>query len=328
MYSLIVAVVALAAFAYSLRYQGIFSCQASGYGADRYLAYCQATSYSDYDHGAFWFELEPEAVNAARNAQVLFLGNSRMQFGLSTEATATWLSSLAASYYLLGFSYNGNEAFEAPLLQKLRPKATAYVINLDLFFEPSASPYARAVMRDGSAKTRHEQKRHWQQLHKPTCAQLPVLCGDGLAFFRSRATGSWVWTGSLHQTAPVSYDERVDPAVFRAYTTAGREFLASLPIGSECVILTMVPTVDTGIATTNTSAGTANAVAAALGLPLVAPELRDLTTFDKSHLDAESAQRWSDAFFAAAALRLRSCLGDPARTFAAGDLSPVGRAGL
>src|SRR5688500_17401087 len=81
-YCLIIAVVALAAFAYSLRYQGIFSCQASGYGADRYLAYCQATSYSDYDHGAFWFGLEPEAVDAARNADVLFLGNSRMQFGL------------------------------------------------------------------------------------------------------------------------------------------------------------------------------------------------------------------------------------------------------
>jgi hypothetical protein len=37
-----------------------------------------------------------------------------------------------------------------------------YIINLDLFFEPSESPYARAVMRDGSAKARHEQKRHWQ----------------------------------------------------------------------------------------------------------------------------------------------------------------------
>jgi hypothetical protein len=165
-------------------------------------------------------------------------------------------------------------------------------------------------------------------VHKPTCARLPLLCGDGLAFFRSRSTGSWVWTGSIDRKAPVSYDERVDAEVLRAYTTAGKEFLASLPIGRECVILTMVPTVNTGIATTNTSAGTAKAVAGALGFPLVAPEVRDLTTFDESHLDEESAQLWSDAFFTAAAPQLRKCLGDPARAFATRGPSPGGRAGV
>jgi hypothetical protein len=323
-----IAVAAVTAFAYGLRHQGIFGCQASGYGTDRYLAYCQATNYSDYDHGAFWFELEPEAVTAARNAQVLFLGNSRMQFGLSTDATSRWLSSLAATYYLLGFSYNGNEAFEAPLLRKLQPRAIAYVINLDLFFEPSESPYARAVMRDGTARTRHKQKRQWQQLHKPLCARLPILCGDGLAFFRSRSTGSWVWTGSIDRKAPVSYDDSVDVEVLRAYTAAGKGFLTSLPIRRECVILTMVPTVNTGLADVNTSAGTAKAIAAALGFPFLAPEVRDLTTFDESHLDAASAQRWSDAFFEAAAPQLLKCLGDQAHAFAARNLSSAGRAGL
>jgi hypothetical protein len=54
-YTLIVLAGMIAAFGYSLRHDGIFTCQASGYGANRYLAYCQATAYSDYDHGAFWF---------------------------------------------------------------------------------------------------------------------------------------------------------------------------------------------------------------------------------------------------------------------------------
>jgi hypothetical protein len=40
--------------------------------------------YGDYKHGAFWFDLEPAAVNFARNAD----GNSRIQIALSTPATA------------------------------------------------------------------------------------------------------------------------------------------------------------------------------------------------------------------------------------------------
>src|SRR5579862_5884246 len=60
-YILIVLTVVFSACAYSLRAYGIFNCQASGYGADRYLAYCGARTYGDYDYGAFWFPLEPEA---------------------------------------------------------------------------------------------------------------------------------------------------------------------------------------------------------------------------------------------------------------------------
>ena len=74
----------LAALGYKLRTDGVFACPASGYGSDHYLAYCQTGGYGDYDHGAFWFGLEPEAQRAATDADVLFLGNSRMQFAFST----------------------------------------------------------------------------------------------------------------------------------------------------------------------------------------------------------------------------------------------------
>ncbi len=110
---------------YSVRLDGLFACQASGYGSDRYAAYCQATRYGDYDHGAFWFGLEPAAIAAATNAEVLFLGNSRMQFGFSTEATYEWFSSLAAPYFLLGFSHNGNYTFAAPLLRSSTRRPTS-----------------------------------------------------------------------------------------------------------------------------------------------------------------------------------------------------------
>jgi hypothetical protein len=52
----------------------------------------------------------------------------------------------------------------------------------------------------------------------------------------------------------------------------------------------------------------ARAVAKGLGLSFVAPELNGLQTFDESHLDSASAERWSRAFYAQAGPQIRKCL--------------------
>jgi hypothetical protein len=300
-YLAIVLFVAAGVSAYILRVHGIFACQASGYGSDRYLAYCNTEKYGDYDHGAFWFRLEPEAVRAATDAQVLFIGNSRMQFGLSTAATADGFASLGVRYYLLGFAQNANHLFEAPLLDRLRPRASVYVINLDLFFEQVESAPAHAVMRDSNARVRYEQKRDWQWVHKPVCTYLSRLCGNKIAFFRSPMTGAWVVTGRGFENKPVSYDPDPDPLIVESYVQKARAFLARLPVRRECVVLTTVPTVNTGM-------GSARAIAERLGMPLISPQLAGLETFDHSHLDRPSAQRWSEAFMAAAEPHVRQCV--------------------
>jgi hypothetical protein len=301
LYTLLILAVALCAGAYSLRKYGIFSCQASGYASDGYLGYCGATSYGDYDHGAIWFGLEQPARTAAANAQVLFLGNSRTQFGFSSKATADWFSSLSESYYLLGFSHFENYTFEAPLLRKLRPKAKVYVINIDSFFERSETGPGGTVMRDESARTRYEQKRQWQKIHRAICTTYKAVCGHDEAIFRSRSTGAWFVTGGRFKSEPVSYDDDVDQNMLAAYTASGKNFLPGLSAGSACTILTVVPTV-------NTNVGTANAIAVALGLNLVAPRVTGLMTFDRVHLNPDSAQRWSAAFFEEAGPQIRTCL--------------------
>ncbi|HTP25018.1 MAG TPA: hypothetical protein VMK12_05080, partial [Anaeromyxobacteraceae bacterium] len=102
LYIWLVLAAALLAGAYGLRAYGIFRCTASGYGSDGYIGYCNTTSYGDYDHGAFWFDLEPAAVQAAHNATVLFLGSSRVQFALSASPTIDWFSRASIPFYLLG----------------------------------------------------------------------------------------------------------------------------------------------------------------------------------------------------------------------------------
>ena len=303
LYTLLILAVALCAGAYSLRKYSIFSCQASGYGSDGYLGYCGGRSYGDYDHGAIWFGLEPSASAAAANAQVLFVGNSRAVFAFSSKATADWFSSLSKSYYLLGFSHFENYTFEAPLLRKLHPKAKVYIINIDSFFERAESGPGETVMRDESAGKRYEQKRQWQGIHKAICTNFKALCGDDEAIFRSRPAGTWLVTGGRFKSGPVSYDDDIDQNKLASYTALGKKFLPSLSAGHACTILTIVPTVKTDV-------GTARAIAAALGLNLVAPRLDGLTTFDQVHLDQESAQLWSTAFLEEAGPRIRKCLGE------------------
>jgi hypothetical protein len=109
--------------------------------------------------------------------------------------------------------------------------------------------------------------------------------------------------GGRFTSEPVSYDQDINQNVLASYTTLGKEFLPSLSADRACTILTIVPTVKTGV-------GTAKAIAAALGLNLVAPRLAGLITFDQSHLDPDSAQRWSAAFLEEAGPQIRKCLNE------------------
>ena len=73
-------------------------------------------------------------------------------------------------------------------------------------------------------------------------------------------------TGGRFTSEPVSYDDDIDQKMVASYTALGNEFLPSLSVDRACTILTIVPTVKTGV-------GTAKAIAAALGKHLVAPKV-------------------------------------------------------
>jgi hypothetical protein len=291
-----------ATFVYKLRVDGIFACPASGYGSNAYLSDCTARTYGDYDHGAFWFGLEPQAQRAAAEAEVLLVGSSRLQLALAGTATASWFSSPGIRHYLLGFSHSETVAFFGPLLAKIRPRAKVYVINVDRFFDDRVSPPTEQILQGRDILERYKEKRTWQLLHKGLCAALPVACGNAVAMYRTRETGVWQRMGSGRFEAqqvsdgPPSNVERWDH-----YARLGEKFLAQLPVDRGCVILTIVPTVETKRAE-------ATAIAAKLGHDLLAPQIDGLRTFDGSHLDEASAERWSAAFLREAGPRIRRCV--------------------
>ena len=295
----------LASFVYNLRVDSIFACQATGYTSDRFLAYCEAKNYGDYEHGAFWFNLEPAATRSAASADVLFLGNSRVQFAFSTAATAQWFSSASASDYVLGFIGFENSIFARALLKKLKPRARVYVIAIGGFFEPTERVIAKKVMHNHAARTQYEDNRTLQFVHEAICMTLSSICGNNLAIFRSRQNGAWYMPQSRQfagHELPVSYDQQIDKREIDDAIAIGRIFLSDLPAKPDCVILTAIPHVDTKL-------DESNAIASGLGKTLVVPEHLDgLQTFDGIHLDPASAERWSEAFLKAAGPQIQKCL--------------------
>lgn len=295
------------AYLYRLRTAGLFRCAAEGYARGHYLAYCQGNGYGDFDYGAFWFRLEPEAIAAAQRADVLFLGNSRMQFGFSTEAVEKFFAERQVPFYLLGFAYNGNWLFTRELLARDRHQARAYVINVDTFFDSVYTRPADAVLHDRGAHRRYITKQRWQPPHRLVCGAAPFLCGAGSAFFRLPGNGTWTADVRGIPPAPTVTDTVPDEPLIEAYSRAAIEFVGTLPVPRECIIFTVVPH-------ERTRTVSHRRVAEAAGVRFIAPEVDGLMLFDGSHLDRPSAERWSAAFLQAAEPYLTPCLAAPARS--------------
>jgi hypothetical protein len=288
-------------YVYKLRTAGIFACTAAAYPRDGYLAYCNAGAYGDFDHGALLFDLAPAATRAAQRADVLFLGNSRLQFGLSSNATRQWFTGHGRSHYLLGFSHLENMTFVRPLLERLRPQAKAYVINVDRFFTTEESEPGGQLLHGTDMERRYRQKASWQTLHRALCGAHPGWCGQKLAFYRELQDGHWTQaSGTPDAPQAIAEGEISERDQWPQYAELARQYIASLPVPRECVLLTHVPS-------PHSKTAEARFIADAVGLPLIAPEVPGLQTFDDTHLNVPSAQRWSQAFFDAAGEQLERC---------------------
>lgn len=293
--------VMLIALAVHVSRDGVFACPAGAYGDDHFLAYCEVGDYGDYEHGAYWYGLEPQARRAAIDADVLFLGNSRVQFGFSGPSFTDWFDAHDRRPYLLGFGYGQNSAFVGPLIERLQPKARLYVINSMGFFRDVPAGPGPAVVADGEEARRYVFKKLWQGPHRLLCGVAPALCGGSRAFYRNRQTGEWVHAGAIAESGYPYVDRPADMAVVAAEAPLARAFIDALPVDKSCVIFTFVWTPEN-------ETETARALAAELGVTFIAPPLEGLSTFDGSHLDAPSVERWVAAFTQAAEPHYRRCL--------------------
>ena len=307
-YGLALTIVFLLAMVWNLRMHSILACPAARYSPEYYLAYCQADGYGDYDHGALWLDLEPGVRRGVEAAQVLFLGNSRLEFGFSGQSTSDWFARRHISYYLLGFGYAENFTFARELFKRYSTSPRFVVINADRFFEDAETLPTRSLKSGDTIAPRYLAKRRWQSLHREICQRVPSVCRDEYAIFRSRLSGAYVIQGHEEGAWPgdVTYDDEFDhwptdgPAAMPV--ALGERFLQTLHVDRDCVVVTMVPS-------PRTELGVGRSIAAGLGVQFVAPEVPGLRTFDGSHLDPPSAERWSSVFLKEIEPAVRKCVG-------------------
>ena len=79
-------------------------CQSTGYANDHFLAYCDSQRYADYEHGALFYGLERSAIDSIRSAEVLFIGNSKLQAAFSTKAVRDYFNAISVRFFVMGLA--------------------------------------------------------------------------------------------------------------------------------------------------------------------------------------------------------------------------------
>ena len=289
------------------------ACSAGGYVDDQYLAYCNSVRYGDYEHYAFLHATEPGQIEAVRDADVLFLGNSRAQFAFSTDAVERAMTALGIPFFVFGFGLGGTSDVPLAVMRRHDIDARALVINADPFFSRVVNPTFERVLAGGVlVDWEHRVKRLEQTLQRRVCggADAPrwvdaLLCaGDEVTIYRTPDTGRWDtrWF-EAPASYPVTWAERPRPDRERRLARAAaiaEEFIAESGAERSCVVLTVVPHEDT-------RESFALELALLLGVRWSSPDVERLTTFDHSHLTGESARRWSAALMDDIAPVLERC---------------------
>jgi hypothetical protein len=275
------------------------------------MAYCETAGFAAYDHGAYFFDLEPKATRHLAEANVIFLGNSKAQFAFSSRAREAFFRAHPAHYYLLGFNYNEKSDFALLLLRKYHPPLKTAVINADPFFAPGfMSPVAREVT-EGSFQIwlANSMKKIAGPVQQTICRNFTSWCRPRkLTLYRSKATGAWNTAGHLggYFNARKKLDSTaakdIAPAEQEKALLAARSFLQEFKLDPKCVVFTSIPS------ETDDGSALAKRLAQALGGEVILPGVPDLRMRDPAHLEEQSAERWSTAFLQQYEPILKRCL--------------------
>lgn len=273
-----------------------------------FLAYCTEPHYGFYEHGAYWFDLQPDAIERLKKAEVIFLGNSRAQFGFSTDKIREYFRQRSIPYYVMGFSYGESAYFAIAMIEKYQLKPKVLVIDADPFFNTGYSNPANAIFDQSGSWLDRDLRwvsvrwdyltRHYFNLLQPSLCAIfgKLICtSEFKAIYRSEYDGMWIWRdvyappdGESIPNEPKNAVIGVDIAIDLQYEA--RRFMSRISVPPECVVITQVPNSVHEAKTYTYEMGKIT------GAQVVFPELSGLSTIDSSHLNWTSAQRWSEAF--------------------------------
>jgi len=276
-----------------------------------FLAYCESPQFGDFEHGAYYYKLEPEALERVKRADVIFFGSSREQIALSTRAFRDFFKQQRIAPYLFGFGYNEQAAFPLALIQREQLKPKAIVVLADPFFQDRSTPHVRVNqwLRWRVVPEFYEfaQKKLFIMIGERVCSLWPDRCTPAPQLvFRAKGDGAWLLHNFDHSAA-----SPVGGGAFFTFTEAmaapdlafAERFIAATGVPRDCVILSAAPT------NSMRAEGYVKEMGRLLGVKVSLPAVDNLSVSDGSHLTPESAERWSAAVLADMRDTLARCTG-------------------
>ena len=254
--------------------------------------------YVSYNRGGIDLHLLSQdlhgSMQAAKDADVLFVGNSRVMFAFRQPALKPFFARLGLRYYVLAFPYAERNLFAEALIQRhdLRPRWM--IVNSDPFFVDRVSGVAEDALRSNpfsAWKLQLETATAFSVQHR-LHALVPHWAPTGherdWVLFRSYGDGT-THVGAVKGTprpAKLQLKGRFAHVTAEQLEAARRFKLDANRRGCRLVFTSIPPR----------SPDLARELGGALRVPVVLPEVPKLMTCDGSHLDDASARRYAEAF--------------------------------
>jgi hypothetical protein len=266
-------------------------------------------AYSDHSdrYGILYYGIG-DADDNARKADVLLLGNSRVFFGFRASEVRAFSRSTGIS--LFNFSSPGGDTviLARKILREKRLKPLILVVNDYNFFRKFLSEFAKETILNGYWNARMgiwEHRLSWCVrcgLYRffPHFAFGEVKDPAHVVFYESQQDGCLLTENFKPEKYPVIYEKANEDDFFPDELELAREFKEQV---NALIVITNVPYGPT-------SYKHLDQLSKELEVPLIAPVVKGLNTFDGTHLDKESAKKFADEFFKEFLLnrRVRSAL--------------------
>jgi hypothetical protein len=238
-----------------------------------------------------------DSIENARRADVLFVGNSRMQAGLREEVIVPAAEKLGVHPFSLATGHAERVGFALALIRKydLHPKVVVAVGGPN-YYREGVSGRAAAAMK----LTRWQAWKEWTEassawgFERIVHSWLPKIdwsghdLTSGWIIYRSSRTGWWRPALEPGGSYPVKLAREDDN--YEWLLPQARELKKELDSRGAVLVLTMVPY-------GATRSGHIPYLSSELDVPAVLPSFESLSTSDGSHLNRESAARYSKAFW-------------------------------
>jgi hypothetical protein len=243
------------------------------------------------DHHVIYHGIDRAVQERLQQADVLFVGNSRLMFALDTDTLGRFFAPVGLRYFVLGFGHEEQDDFPLDIIRRNDLRPSLVVVNADHFFAGLRSEWANRVIGESDFdawKIRFEGElahRARRALHRFVPHYVDLRHGQReVVLYRSREDGTWFIANQFSDGVDFAWppgDRNVPGDAARA---AAREFKRELDARGTRLVLCLIPGPDVSL-------HRARAFAELLSVPLIVPQAGALRTIDNSHLSRASARR-------------------------------------